>query len=63
MELKYKVGDRVRIKQMPVPYKDKKQEVGKIIRIHSDYWNPYEVEVKGYHRLFMFKERELELMK
>ena len=60
MELKYKVGDKVRIKQMPMPYEDRKQEVGEIIRIYSSYWNPYEVEIIGYHRPFVFKEKELD---
>lgn len=59
----YRIGDKVRIKQMPLPYKDRKQEIGKIIKIYRDYWNPYEVEVKGYHRPFMFKEKEIELIK
>lgn len=63
MTLKYKVGDKVRIKQMPIPYKDRKKEGGKIIKVHPDYWNPYEVEVRGHHRPFMFKESEIELMK
>ena len=58
----YRTGDKVIIKQMPPPYKDRKREIGKIIKIHLDYWNPYEVEVKGYNRSFMFKEKELELI-